>query len=176
VIGANGSEAVRITFEPSDEVLPAWSSDGKWIFFISNRTGQDVIWKAPASGGPAVQVSRDGAYNTRSVPGEPWLYYRGPNGALFRMGQDGGKPEKLIDGLWGRNWAPFGNQLLIYDNAGLYAVNANGHGTLLRSMPAPASPRFLRTAGIDVSPDGRWVELSQTALDRGDLVLLEELR
>jgi hypothetical protein len=39
------------------------------------------------------------------------------------MGQDGGKSEKLIEGLWGRNWAPFGNQLLIYDNSGLYAVN-----------------------------------------------------
>jgi len=176
VIGANGGEAVRITSEPSDEVLPAWSSDGKWIFFISNRTGQDVIWKAPASGGPAVQVTRDSAYNLRSVPGEPWLYYRGPNTTLFRMSQDGGKPEKLIEGLWGRNWAPFGKQLLIYDNSGLYAVNPGGRGALLRSMPAPASPRFLRTSGIDVSPDGRWVALSLTALDRGDLVLLEEVR
>ncbi len=65
--------------------------------------------------------------------------------------------------------------MLIYDNSGLYAVNAGGHGALLRSMPAPASPRFLRTSG-DVSPDGRWVVLSLTALDRGDLVLLEEVR
>jgi Tol biopolymer transport system component/predicted Ser/Thr protein kinase len=176
VIGANGGEAVRITSEPSDEILPAWSSDGKWIFFISNRTGQHEIWKAPAGGGPAVQVTRDGAFNLRSVPGEPWLYYRGPNTTLFRMAQDGGKPEKLIEGLWGRNWSPFGNQLLIYDNAGLYVVNAGGHGALLRAMPAPASPRFLRTSGIDVSPDGRWVALSLTALDRGDLVLLEEVR
>jgi len=92
------------------------------------------------------------------------------------MSQDGGKPEKLIEGLWGRNWAPFGKQLLIYDNSGLYAVNPGGRGALLRSMPAPASPRFLRTSGIDVSPDGRWVALSLTALDRGDLVLLEEVR
>jgi dipeptidyl aminopeptidase/acylaminoacyl peptidase len=176
VIGANGGEAVRITSDPSDEVIPAWSSDGKWIFFVSNRTGREEIWKAPVGGGPSVQVTLDGGYNPRSVRGEPWLYFRGPNGALFRMGRDGGKPEKLLDGQWGRNWAPFGNQLLIYDNSGPYAVNPGGRGALLRSMPAPASPRFLRTSGIDVSPDGRWVALSLTALDRGDLVLLEEVR
>jgi hypothetical protein len=37
-------------------------------------------------------------------------------------------------------------------------------------------PRFLRTLGIAVSPDGRWVALSLAALDRGDLVLLEKVR
>jgi dipeptidyl aminopeptidase/acylaminoacyl peptidase len=176
VIGANGGEAVRITSEPSNEIIPAWSADGKWIFFISNRTGQDEIWKAPASGGPAAQVTREGATNLRSVRSEPWLYYRGPNAALFRMKQDGGTPEKIVDNVWSRNWAPFGNQLLIYDNSGLYAVNPGGRGALLRSMPSPASPRFLRTPGIAVSPDGRWVALSLTALDRGDLVLLEVVR
>jgi len=113
VIGANGGEALRITSDPSDEVIPAWFSDGKWIFFASNRTGREEIWKALASGGSAVQVSRVGAYNTRSVPGEPWLYYRGPNGALFRMAQDDGSPQKLVDGVGGRNWTPFGNQPLI---------------------------------------------------------------
>jgi dipeptidyl aminopeptidase/acylaminoacyl peptidase len=176
VIGANGGEAVRITSDPSDETLPAWSSDGKWIFFISNRTGREEIWKAPASGGPSIQVTREGAYNPRSVPGEPWLYYRGANGALLRMTQDGGIPEEIADGLQARNWTPFGSQLLIYDNSALYAVAMGGRGALLRSMPAAASPRFLRTSGISVSPDGRWVALSLTALDRGDLVLLEEVR
>jgi dipeptidyl aminopeptidase/acylaminoacyl peptidase len=172
VVGANGGEPVRITNEPSDEVLPAWSSDGKWIFFGSNRAGRPEIWKAPASGGPAVQATRDGGYNPRSVPGEPWLYYAGLDGGLRRMTQDGATSEKLGVSLWGRNWAPFGNQLLVYDNSGLYTLEA-GHGSLLRPMPPPASPRSLRTPGISVSPDGRWVVVSLTALDRGDLVLLQ---
>jgi dipeptidyl aminopeptidase/acylaminoacyl peptidase len=173
VIGANGGEAVRITSEPSNEVLPAWSSDGKWIYFVSDRTGREEIWKAPSGGGPAVQVTRGGAANARTVSGEPWLYYRGSDGILVRMSQDGGIPQKLAVAAWGRNWAPFGDQLLAYDNSGLYVAEA-GHASLLRTMPPPASPRSLRTPGISVSPDGRWVVLSLTALDRGDLVLLEE--
>ena len=79
---------------------------GKWIFILSNRTGREEIWKSPASGGPAVQVTRDGAGNPRSIPGQPWLYYRRSDGVLVRMPQDGGVPESLGVGLWGRNWAP----------------------------------------------------------------------
>src|SRR5688572_7023755 len=33
------------------------SWDGKWIYFTSNRTGEDRIWKIPASGGDAVPVT-----------------------------------------------------------------------------------------------------------------------
>ena len=92
---SNGRDAVQVTnFAGPPVGALRWSPDGTKIAFDSRKT-------------------RVGAYNTRSVPGEPWLYYRGPNGALFRMAQDGGSPQKLVDGVGGRNWTPFGNQLLI---------------------------------------------------------------
>ncbi|MDQ3283303.1 MAG: PDZ domain-containing protein [Acidobacteriota bacterium] len=39
---------------------PAWSRDGKWIAFVSDRSGEEQVWLAPASGGtPARQLTKD---------------------------------------------------------------------------------------------------------------------
>lgn len=60
VVSVDGGKPRRLTAEPSNEVRPSWSRDGRWIYFGSNRSGQWQIWKAPAGGGPAVQVTRSG--------------------------------------------------------------------------------------------------------------------
>lgn len=39
---------------------PSWSRDGKWIAFVSDRSGEEQVWLAPASGAaPARQLTRD---------------------------------------------------------------------------------------------------------------------
>jgi tricorn protease len=39
---------------------PAWSRDGKWIAFVSDRGGEEQVWVVPAAGdGPARQVTKD---------------------------------------------------------------------------------------------------------------------
>ena len=52
----------RLTFDDSNEQLDAWSRDGKWIYFFSNSrdiSGMNDIYRVPASGGTAMQVSSD---------------------------------------------------------------------------------------------------------------------
>jgi tricorn protease len=39
---------------------PAWSRDGQWIAFVSDRSGEEQVWLAPASGAAAVrQLTKD---------------------------------------------------------------------------------------------------------------------
>ena len=67
--------ASRLTSEPSHEIVPSWSGDGRWIYFASNRTGSGQVWKMPSTGGPAVQVTRQGGFAAFESPDGRFLYY-----------------------------------------------------------------------------------------------------
>lgn len=38
--------------------VPRWSADGHMIYFLSARSGSSQLWRVPATGGPAIQVTR----------------------------------------------------------------------------------------------------------------------
>lgn len=60
----------------SDDVLPTWSTDGKWIYFASDHAGDQQLWKVPAQAGARpVQVTRHGGLlGFESLDGR-YLYY-----------------------------------------------------------------------------------------------------
>jgi Tol biopolymer transport system component/DNA-binding winged helix-turn-helix (wHTH) protein len=96
------SEVRRLTNYPEDEVEANWSRDGRTIYFGSNRTGRDEIWRMPATGGEPVQVTRQGGETAIESPDGRYLYYAkdGPSGAsLWRVPVSGGEEQRLVDGL-----------------------------------------------------------------------------
>jgi Tol biopolymer transport system component len=64
-----------LTQDSADEIEPRWSRDGHWIYFGSNRTGRYEIYKMSASGGPAVQVIKDGGRVAQESQDGAWVYY-----------------------------------------------------------------------------------------------------
>ena len=54
---AEGAAPMRLTDAPESDSEPQWSPDGETVFFLSSRSGSSQIWRQPASGGRARQVT-----------------------------------------------------------------------------------------------------------------------
>ncbi len=52
-----GGEPLRLTTHEADEVDPAWSPDGRTVWFLSDRGGTAQVWRIPVDGGEAIQVT-----------------------------------------------------------------------------------------------------------------------
>jgi dipeptidyl aminopeptidase/acylaminoacyl peptidase len=50
-IGVDGADLVQVTRDPRDDQGPRWSRDGRFIYFVSYRTGRAEVWRAAATGG-----------------------------------------------------------------------------------------------------------------------------
>jgi Tol biopolymer transport system component len=102
VIDADGGSPRLLTPSPADDVVPLWSRDGRWIYFASNRTGRHEIWRAPAEGGDAVQITRDGGFCAEeSADGRRLYYVKRESGRqpLFELPVAGGDERQVVDSV-----------------------------------------------------------------------------
>ena len=194
VAPVRGGAAVRITTDPADDLVPAWSHDGRWIYFESTRTGRAEMWKMPACGGDPVQITHGGAtYAKESVDGRYLYYSRFLSGvrSLRRISTSGGEDVEIRQQI-----AHYANFAVVKD--GVYYEAPPPAGELgLRSLFAPfgrgATIEFLSFApggkittvlkltqyaghGLDVSPDGRTLLFGQMDGFSEDLLLIENVR
>ncbi len=58
IVGLSGGESRPVTSTASAASDPCWSKDGKSLYFLSNRSGTQQVWKLPLTGfGEAMQVT-----------------------------------------------------------------------------------------------------------------------
>jgi Tol biopolymer transport system component/predicted Ser/Thr protein kinase len=146
------------------------SSDGRWVVFGSNRSGNQDIFKVPIEGGEPEQLTTDPAEDFLpdfSPDGSEIVFYsfRTGNRDLFVMSADGGSLRQLTrhpgqDRYPG--WSPGGTQVTFHsDRSGrpeVYVVSTEG-GEL-----AGEEPRQLTSEGglyPRWSPDGRLIAFNQ---------------
>jgi dipeptidyl aminopeptidase/acylaminoacyl peptidase len=58
LVGADGTALRQLTSHPAADTSGRWSADGRWIWFVSSRSGSSQIWTMPIDGGEATQVTR----------------------------------------------------------------------------------------------------------------------
>lgn len=183
VMSADGGTPRRLTSEPSEDVVPSWSRDGRWIYFASNRGGSWQVWKMPSSGGKAIQVTRGGGFaGQESFDGQSVYYAKSrDNGGLWRVPVNGGKEEPVISGL--RNWGWWA-----LAQKGIYFIEQQSKQeqcTLKFLTFASADTQEIAvlpkapigmTPGMALSPDGRWLLLTQMDNVESDIKLVENFR
>jgi Tol biopolymer transport system component/DNA-binding winged helix-turn-helix (wHTH) protein len=107
----------------SDNLVPNWSRDGKWLYFASDRTGMWQVWKAPVQGGPPVQVTTHGGFAAYpSMDGKTLYYSKGnmPSPEVWRVPVQGGI-ETRVSSVRPEDWASWAPT-----EKGIYFVGKNG--------------------------------------------------
>ncbi|MEP7242206.1 MAG: S9 family peptidase [Gammaproteobacteria bacterium] len=54
---AKAAEPRRLTQNPGNDSSPRWSADGKYLYFLSARSGSTQVWRLQLAGGEATQVT-----------------------------------------------------------------------------------------------------------------------
>ena len=105
VIDAAGGSPRPLTARAA---VPSWSRDGTWIYFRSNRSGRDEIWRIPAAGGTPEQITRTGGIAAwESWNGELLYYSRGDS--LYSKPVIGGPERQVLTPLLNREFFPTKN-------------------------------------------------------------------
>lgn len=183
VIDVNGGVPQRLTTRPNGAAVANWSRDGRWIYFVSGKTGPIQIWKMPwpasAHGQGPVQITTNGGYmGFESFDGK-FLYYskNGAKPSLWRVPVEGGEETQVFEGMTRVYFAV--TQRGVYfiprpDRQGRCSIH------FFSFVTGKASPVITLDgwpdAGMSVSPDGRTLLFAQIDHQGSDLTLVGNFR
>ena len=176
MIEAEGGSLRRLTSDPADDIHPTWSRDRRFVYFNSNRTGTQTLWRVSATGGPEAQITRTAAARSEESADGTLLYFqRIVQGAspLVAVSVAGGPERTVIDCVPRYGFA--------IGRAGIYhlACGASRDVPLRLLDPATGHDRLLGTLegplgnGLTVSDDGKTILFTKLIGEGRDLVLIE---
>jgi serine/threonine protein kinase/sugar lactone lactonase YvrE len=181
VVPAGGGKPRNLTVHPAVDTFASFSRDGQWVYFTSTRTRPiTTIWKVPATGGPAAQVSEGQGEWAIESPDGTWVYYVSAAntmspGTLWRVPAKGGAAAKILDGVSGSTFD-------VLDTGIYYVERTAGENRLqyfdlaTRKTTTIAGNLGNVDVGLTVSPDGRTILFSRVDSSVNDLMLVENFR
>ena len=170
-----------VAYQAVNELMPTWSHDGQWIYFVSSRSREPQIWKIAAdrTGGAITQVTKYGGAGLplESVDGKFLFYTKATGSDLWRMPLSSGGEQLFLSGPVsgdGLNYAPATN--------GIYFIREE-------SSKSKQSLVFFRFAdkqtitiaeisrpaimGLAISPDERTILYGQVDHVMSELMLVD---
>ncbi len=179
-IEANGGPPRQLTFDNNDAVMPRYSRDGKWIYFMRPRKGGSDVWKMPSGGGTPTFFISDAASGGETTDGKYLIYGRVGRGIWIRP-VSGGEEQVLIpaapglkrstlvivkDGFYYREQSADDphHRLMFYD----FATRSS---RVVMDLPFPAGS----ASSVSISPDGRYY-LEAKVEPQSNIMLIENFR
>jgi TolB protein len=161
IIDADGKNQRQLTADARTNNHPSVTPDGRYIFFLSDRTGVPHIWRTDLDGGDPKQLTNGaGEQNPTCSPDGRWVIYRTVFGELtiWRVPVEGGEPVQLTD-------KPSDGPATVSPDSKLIAYFTDYGGPLriaiipfeggepLKTFDVP--PTILGVGGLRWTPDGR---------------------
>ncbi len=180
VVDAAGGPPRRLASTPHYESLPAWSRDGRFVYFSSDRSGRFEVWRVPAEGGEALQVTDAGGVTSlESYDGRTLFYVKTRSSPQPLFARTLGIPgeRKIVEEILGRTFA-------VDETGVVYFARGEPAGTTsLRHLDVAtgetrevAQLADMPSLGLTVSRDGRTVLFAATKPPNDDLYLIENFR
>jgi Tol biopolymer transport system component len=180
-ISAEGGAMTQITGDSSNESRPSVSRDGQWIYLRSDRSGRSEIWKRPAAGGNAIQVTRTSAYDAFESPdGTLLFFHKGPSRGIWRIPTSGGEETQVTPQGQNGAWAVARSGLYFIDwedipNAKATVYHYSFATKQTRALAAlPARP--YRGPNFSIASDERSFLVALADQPEADLMLIEGFR
>jgi TolB protein len=114
IVDITGENLQQLTDHPAQDVYPAWSPDGQWIAFQSDRDGDMAIYLMEADGANPKRLA-NGRSPEWSPDGQQIAFVSQQENmeSIFIMDKDGGNIRLLVEG--GDHPAWFGSKLAVSD-------------------------------------------------------------
>ena len=146
----DGTQPTNLTNNPADDQFPAWSPDGKWIAFQSDRNGNTDIFIMRPDGSQATPLTNHSAYDGIPAwsPDGQWIAFQSDLDGQFEiyvMRPDGSQQTRLTNHASVSSapaWSPDGRRIAFVSyrdgNAEIYIMDFTD------AMRAPESVPPLR--------------------------------
>jgi Tol biopolymer transport system component len=148
VLALDGSREAVAVQHPADDFRPVWSPDGSQLLFLSDRTGEQALWRAPMQGGqpkgPAELVKAGFSGRALGLTREGVLYYlTGGVGSDIQVaelasGQVVGRTALATQRFLSRNahpaWSPDGQSLIYVSYRGASPSSPESTRLVLQSL------------------------------------------
>jgi Tol biopolymer transport system component len=177
IVRSSGGAPRQLTTAHLDVAVSGWSRDGNWIY-LSSASPTGSLQKISPAGGKPVMVTPVGQGRAIESPDGRFLYLlknADPVGTLWRMPLPSGEPEKILDSVYGFNFA--------ITDAGVFFIPTASHPSLqfmrlvdrkiLNIASLGSSPPVF---GMSLSNDGRALLFPIRVEHPTDLMLVENFR
>ena len=182
LIPAQGGREKQLTQTPYNESEACFSNDGRWIYYTSDRSGENQVWRMAEDGAKPTQITRKGGFHAAVSKDGKTLYYL--NGGttqpdindLWKVPEEGGEESRVLGGVLRNNFD-------LTENGIYYATqSAPGVTEFLLHDFADGKTKHIATTqlrvlyGFTVSPDEHWILYTGRPPLRSDLMLVENFR
>ncbi len=180
VVGIAGGTPRQIVSGGATNLATGWSTDGRWLYLTSDRTGEYQVWKAEVETGDLVRLTQGGGVLPRGSADGRFVYYlrEGELFSIWKVPVDGGE-ERLVFEHPGLTMSGFS----VWDGNLVYFLREPGTPISIHTFDPEtadtrelfrfdASVRLGRYGRLTVSPDGRWIVYPQEDGRGGDLMVV----
>jgi Tol biopolymer transport system component len=180
VVNVPGGLPRPLAQDNSDNLVPNWSRDGKWVYFASNRSGIWQVWKVAPQGGTPVHVTTHGGFAASPSSDGKIVYYSKfnlPQPEIWQIPVEGGVESRIAQVRpddWA-NWAPV--------EKGIYFVAKDINGRPNVMFFDFATSAVKKVAGLDLlpfwlsaSPDGKSLFYEHLDQENSHVMLLRNFQ